>query len=121
MSIGLGEHVQMISEIKSFSNSLTTIDKFELLQTNYYESTKKFIKKDSLFKITGIAVSIMVSTATLIIGSLLKSKGIIDSSALLGLVIASNILIIPIEQTSTMVTDMIILNAVVTRIKEFHG
>ena len=120
MSVGLGEHVQMISEIKSFSNSLTTIEKFELLQSNYYESTKKYVKKSSFFKITGIAASIMVSTAVLIIGSLLKSKGIIDGPELLGLVIASNILIIPIEQTSKMVTDMIMLNAVVVRIKEFH-
>ena len=121
MSIGLGEHVQMISEIKSFSNSLTTIEKFELLQDNYYESAKKYIKKTSFFKMTGIAASVLVSSSVLIIGSILSSKEIITSSELLGLVIASNILIIPIEQTSNMITDMISLNAVVVRIKEFHN
>ena len=120
MSIGLGEHVQMISEIKSFDNAPTTIEKFNLLQKNYFVSTKKYIKKNSLFKITGIASSIIVSTMVLIIGSLLSSQGIIKPSELLGLVMASNILIIPIERTSSLVTDMIIMNATIVRIKEFH-
>lgn len=121
MSIGIGEHVQMISEIKSFSNSLTTVEKFATLQENYYNSNKKYIKKSSLFKLAGVASSILVSTITLIIGALLTFYEVITSSQLLGLVIASNILIIPIEKTSTLVTDLIILNATVVRIKEFHN
>ena len=120
MSIGLGEHVQMVSEIKSFDNAPTTIEKFNLLQKNYFNSTKKYIKKSSLFKLTGIASSVIISTTVLIIGSLLSSKGIIEESELLGLVMASNILIIPIERTSSLVTDMIIMNATIVRIKEFH-
>lgn len=121
MSIGVGEHVQMISEIKSFSNSLTTVEKFNTLQDNYFNSTKKYVKKSSLFKLTGIAASILISTTVLIIGSLLKAYEIISASQLLGLVIASNILIIPIEKTSSWVTDMITLNATVVRVKEFHN
>ncbi|MGL5204908.1 MAG: ATP-binding cassette domain-containing protein, partial [Metamycoplasmataceae bacterium] len=107
-------------EIKSFSNSLTTIEKFDTLQKNYYDSTKKFIKKSALFNWTGAASSILVSTIILILGGILLHYNKINTSELLGLVVASNILIIPIEKTASLVTDTIILNANIVRIKEFH-
>ncbi|MGL5732892.1 MAG: ABC transporter transmembrane domain-containing protein [Metamycoplasmataceae bacterium] len=121
MSIGIGEHVQMVSEIKSFSNSLTTVEKFDTLQKNYYDSTKKFIKKSTLFNWTGVTSSILISTVILILGAILLHENRINSSELLGLVVASNILIIPIEKTASLATDAIVLNANVVRIKEFHG
>ncbi|MGL5617826.1 MAG: ABC transporter transmembrane domain-containing protein [Metamycoplasmataceae bacterium] len=120
MSIGMGEHVQMVSEIKSFSNSLTTIEKFNILQKNYYDSTKKFIKKSTLFNWTGVTSSILISAVILILGAILLHENKINSSELLGLVVASNILIIPIEKTASLATDAILLNANVVRIKEFH-
>ncbi|MGL6125272.1 MAG: ABC transporter transmembrane domain-containing protein [Metamycoplasmataceae bacterium] len=121
MSIGLGEHVQMVSEIKSFSNSLTTVEKFETLQKNYYNSTKKYVRKSTLFNLAGTASAILISTITLIIGSFLMHDNKISSPGLLGLILAANILIIPIERTSTLITDLIILNANIVRIKEFHN
>ncbi|MGL5592075.1 MAG: ABC transporter transmembrane domain-containing protein [Metamycoplasmataceae bacterium] len=120
MSIGIGEHVQMVSEIKSFSNYLTTIEKFDTLQKNYYNSNKKFIRKTTLFNWTGVTSSILISTVILIMGAVLLHKNSINSSELLGLVVASSILIIPIEKTASLATDAVILNANLVRIKEFH-
>ncbi|MGL5205497.1 MAG: ABC transporter transmembrane domain-containing protein [Metamycoplasmataceae bacterium] len=121
MSIGVGEHVQMVSEIKSFSNSLTTVEKFDAIQNNYYNSIKKFIKKSTFFNWTGVTASILISTVILIMGAILLNQNKINSSELLGLVVASNILIIPIEKTASLAADAIVLNANIVRIKEFHG
>ncbi len=119
LTIGIGEHVQMITEIKSYNNSESTIKKFDILQNNYFKSTKSYIKKISWFKIIGIGSSIFISTSILLIGSFfLRIK---NPWELAGLIMAANILIIPIEKTAVIVTDLITLNATIVRVKEFYS
>lgn len=121
MTVGIGERVQMISEIKSYNNSKSTIKQFDKLQDDYFQSTKRYIKKTSLFKLVGISASIFVSTAILIIGTFLVDNKAIESDELIGLILASSILIIPIEKTAITTTDIITLNATIVRINEFYS
>lgn len=121
ITIGIGERIQMISEIKSYNNSKSTIKQFDKIQKNYYESTKKYIKKTSLIKMIGICASILISSSMLIIGIFLKNGKIIPPLELVGLILAVSILAIPIEKTASTTSDLITLNATVVRINEFYS
>ncbi|MDK2819556.1 MAG: ABC transporter ATP-binding protein, partial [Mycoplasmataceae bacterium] len=121
IDVGVGEHVQMISEIKSYNNSLTSIDKIKLLQDTYYKSIKKYSLKNALLKLVGTSSSIMISALTLIICSILYTYNAITLPQMMGLVIASNILTTPIQLTALTIMDTIKLNATIVRINEFHN
>lgn len=121
IDVGVGEHVQMISEIKSYNSSTASINKIKLLQNTYFKSIKKYSFKNALLKLAGSATSILISTLTLIISAILFSYDAITLPKMMGLVIVSNILTIPIQLSSFAIVDIIKLNATIVRINEFHN
>lgn len=120
INIDIAENIDMASQVKSYSNSRLSMNKFDELQKKLYEFSEKFFWKLSLLKMNGFLTSLLISMLTLVVGSFLVASKTITNAELIGLIASANILVSPVEKISELVNDLVILNASIIRIKEFH-
>lgn len=115
----IDEHVELMSEIKSFNNSNLTIQNFLNFQKDYLFATKKTYYQFALYKIIGIASNVLISSVILIIASYGLIQDKIKPEQLIGLTTAANLLVLPLITLAKVFVDIAKVTASLTRLYDW--